>query len=207
MQLNDELIEYFISQNIFDEDKIDLYFSEDNLDNEYCFSVPLVNSDFTMLASLVPRYNTIYATITDGDCDVISDFMEYLIQLPENVKTTYGDVIEIKSELLQNHGINGVFFSRFRFYELFEKVPDELIFNKVSYYLTAFLFLSKEEVDAFDIGEEYFYSLIEKKILSSSIKLNHEVKNWMKRDTQNKELYYVVVLYFFDCRTVVAKFS
>ena len=123
--------------------------------------------EFTDLHIIVPTVNNgkdIYVTVTDGPVEDIAIILDVLqAGILEDVKTDRGDVLELNNSFLQGHGVFGMFFSRVKYYELFDDVSDTFSFEEQEYLVKAVVFLSKQETELFDKSIDEFYDIFDNK--------------------------------------------
>ncbi|WP_444896629.1 hypothetical protein [Microbulbifer sp. SSSA005] len=160
MIFEDRLISYFEQSPTVDPDAIDKFLLRGEA---YALRVGLSPTGLYLVSGLIPKKNKIFVTVTDGPTETISYLIDYLSNLPDDSTTNWGDMLELESELLNEHGIRGLFFSRLRFFEFFDNCSDVFQFNGEEVTVVAFLFLAYKEVAAFSRSQDEFYDLIELK--------------------------------------------
>ncbi|WDE05509.1 hypothetical protein SG34_000735 [Thalassomonas viridans] len=124
---------------------------------------PIKLTDLHIIFTIIDNKKDIYVTVTDGPVDDIATILDALQGGFEDSRTDRGDVLALKNEFLQSYGVFGLFFSRVRFYEFFDDIPDTFDFNGQSYSVKAVVFLSQKETDVFDKNEDAFYDLFDDK--------------------------------------------
>jgi len=150
---------------MIDEDELDsFYIEQDDKEFNIAFFAPLkFANEINLVMSVHDNYSDVYVTVTDGPIEDVAFLLHNLAAEFKSSCKDWGDVLELKSNLLQEHGIHGLFFSRLRFFEFFDDYSDTFELSNKEYKMKAVLFLSKSEIDAFDESEDLFYELIGEK--------------------------------------------
>jgi hypothetical protein len=160
----DSVADFISAIPVVDENDMFFLSKEHNGDEvDFAAFAPIKFTDLHIVFTTTDNKEDIYVTVTDGPVDDIATILDALQVGFQDSRTDWGDVLALKNTFLQNNGVYGLFFSRVRFYELFDDTRDTLNFGSQEYNVKAVVFLSQKETDLFDQSEDDFYDIFDNK--------------------------------------------